>query len=363
MAGEMITRRLKAEILLGGVNIERSALEGEFKEEIHRVFEWDPLWHERGRYPSELILPDGAVLPIRKNAGAPYCLAVEEDKLLLKKDGDPLFEVEYIKRPAFYDRQTSDGMPMWRIAEFSAERAKVGITYDTQCLFWETHEQCRYCNFVPTRRTHEEMLAVPTPLQHAEAVAAAYQEGARNLCVTGGVLPEREEFLRCNRIGRAIRKITGEEKIPGHVNLVAPTDLREIDRLHETGFESVCMSIEIWDENLFKGICPGKARWVGRENWIRALEYAVGLFGPGKVMSVFVAGLEPKQSLMEGAEYLASRGVLPVPTPWFPSPGSAYEGHRTPTVEWHLDLGDRLRELWVRYDFTREIARTGRNYV
>jgi hypothetical protein len=99
------------------------------------------------------------------------------------------------------------------------------------------------------------------------------------------------------------------------------------------------MNLEIWDKDIYKTICPGKARGSGGwEHWVKALEYAVKVFGHGRVRSTFVVGIEPKAKTLEGFEYLASKGVIAIGSVWIPNPGSALRGHRTPESSWHLDL-------------------------
>ena len=87
---------------------------------------------------------------------------------------------------------------------------------------------------------------------------------------------------------------------------------------------------------------------------MKALEYEVEVFGKGRVRSNIVAGLEPKDSTLEGIEYLASKGVVAVATSWNPNPGSALEGHRSPEPAWHFDLYEKIAAIHRKYGFTDE---------
>lgn len=64
---------------------------------------------------------------------------------------------------------------------------------------------------------------------------------------------------------------------------------------------------------------------------------------------MLVAGLEPKRSYLAGVEWLARRGIYGVPIPWAPAPGSALEGHQTPTAAWHLEVTVKTLDLWEQY--------------
>ena len=98
---------------------------------------------------------------------------------------------------------------------------------------------------------------------------------------------------------------------------------------------------------------PGKELQCGGwENWVKALEYEVEVFGHGKVRSNMVAGIEPKDSTLEGIEYLASKGVVGLATVWNPNPGSALEGHRCPETAWYLDLYKKIAAIHRKYGFT-----------
>jgi hypothetical protein len=110
-------------------------------------------------------------------------------------------------------------------------------------------------------------------------------------------------------------------------------------------------------------ICPGKSKQSGGwRRWLEALEHAAKVFGKGRVRSSIVAGLEPRESTLEGVEVLASLGVIAFPGPWIPNPGSALEGHRTPEASWHYQCVDAPKHAGRLDGVVRlgEAARDGR---
>jgi hypothetical protein len=164
------------------------------------------------------------------------------------------------------------------------------------------------------------------------------------------VLPGRAEVAYILEVGRAIKERLGADTIPGsQAVLVPPPSLKQIEELKEAGWQGVAFNLEVWDERLWPGIVPGKAGIMSRERWLEALEYAVQVFGKGQVASVLVAGLEPRGSFLDGVEWLAKGGIYGVPIPWAPAPGSALEGHQTPTAAWHLEVTVKTLEIWERY--------------
>jgi hypothetical protein len=100
-------------------------------------------------------------------------------------------------------------------------------------------------------------------------------------------------------------------------------------------------------------ISPGKqSRCGGREHWVAAPEAAGEIFGHGNVRSNIVAGIEPEESILEGLDHLASKGVICLANAWCPNPGSALENHRTPEPSWHYDLTLKGAAIYRRHGFT-----------
>jgi len=63
----------------------------------------------------------------------------------------------------------------------------------------------------------------------------------------------------------------------------------------------------------------------------------VKVFGEGNVYGVFVVGLEPRNTFLEGVRTITGLGANIVPFVWSPNPGSQLECHRAPTSRWFVD--------------------------
>jgi hypothetical protein len=204
--------------------------------------------------------------------------------------------------------------------------------------------------------------------QIAEAFALAWEEGIyQGLSLCGGSLPGAADQDQYVAIARAVRDIREDwDGQAGGIPLDylggAPRreDLRKIDEIKDAGFRYIQFNLEIGDPAWFAAVCPGKARAIGYENWIHALEYSTGLFGKnGAVRSNLIAGIEPAETLIAANERLAGNGVLGVPNPWKPTPGSFLEGHRAPEPEWYIKFYDVLSDMFIRSPFDlRKILET-----
>ncbi len=81
---------LKAELLVDGVNIDASALEGmgeKYKEQIHGVFDFDLESHEHQKLPAEIILEDEMLVPFKKNSASPFIVKRNNGSLFLEYNG------------------------------------------------------------------------------------------------------------------------------------------------------------------------------------------------------------------------------------------------------------------------------------
>lgn len=94
-------------------------------------------------------------------------------------------------------------------------------------------------------------------------------------------------------------------------------------RFKEAGIKVYHPNYEVWDPDLFTKLCPGKTRFIGRENWIRRIVESVDVFGPSHVIPNFVGGVELSKpygfktvaeavkSTAEGLDFFMSHGVVP----------------------------------------------------
>lgn len=357
---ELDAVELKADLAIEGVRIDPAACQGVgsiYKEQVHGQFDFDEDFHKEEKLPVELSLPDGTLITLKASARSPYLIRRDNGRLCVEAHGESIAEIHFEPRPRFYDRRTSDGILMHRVGQL-IEHHCVIFNYSTYCIHWKTDDQCRFCNLVPTNQVyHQDVQSTKKASQIAETTAAAFEEGVgKKFNLSGGTLPGRQEI---DVYVETMEAVVGHLERVGHKSLanniaVAAVSPENAQRLKAAGYTKISMDLEVWDRNLFAGICPGKAKTVGWQRWVESLEAAAEIFGRGNVRSLFVSGLEPKSSFLEGADYLASRGVLACPIPWCPNPGSKLEGHRTPTPAWHLGLAEELVKIWQRHGYTLE---------
>jgi hypothetical protein len=361
---------LKEVKVVNGVSCEGVRFDPEiFKEDLtenqdlevmHRLFDYSADNTIDYAIPEEIRIGHGFGAPVHKNSESPYSLERYEDGLYVTKKGERLYKVYFAETPKFYRKNTSDGVNMKTIAAGKALQYGEGIVsvcYSNECALIDKGMDCLFCNINATKRRfgEKEGYQWKNPKQIGETVKAAYDEGYDHFNITGGFIPERRELEYYLDVAEAIQDATGLEDFNGTAVIGAPTDLNAIERYKEAGYRTLAIHPEVWGEDYFNVMCPGKAAVGGGfNNYLKAIDYALEVFGKGRVRTQFVAGLQPKEQVIDGLEYLASRGAVALCLAWVPNIGSAFEGHRSPNEDWHWDLQLKNYEILKKNGVTLE---------
>jgi len=289
----------------------------------------------------------------RQENNSIYGLESEDGKPVIVRYGrnkTRIGEIEFRGRSKIHpllEQTTQDGVPFHTIASLRDD-GQVHVNYSQECVLKDKGEDCHFCNYSVREAT------LKTPQQVGEVFSTLYEAGVgKHLNLTSGFLYERKELDYYLDVAEEIQNRTGLKEFRATAVIGAPTDFGVIDKYKEAGYFSIRMNVEIWDKNIWNAVCPGKRNHCGGwDNWVKALEYAVSIFGKGKVASNIVGGIEPKKSILEGIEYQVSRGIIGSASTWRPVVGSVLEGHRSPETAWHFDLQRQIANLYKRYGFT-----------
>ena len=328
---------LKADLLVEGVWATSEAL-GEvgekYKEQNHGLFGWDFEDHVGTVLPDDFLLPDGTVVQFRKNSRSPYRITLEKVDLVLLNGEERICNIELIPRPAYYRKETTGGNNMLKVGQIGG-RDCLFFCYQNYCSHFSKGEECLFCNLVSTSRTYDSVLKKKETDDIGEVAQAAFSEGeVKHVLLTGGCFNHQKEIELVAGILKSIREHTGLDRVPGTILPSPAKDEDDLKRYYETGIKAIGFSMEIWDEKLYKGICPGKSKNTSHEEYVRSIQTAVKIFGEGNVYGIFVLGLEPRKTFLDGVRELTGRGANVVPFVWSPNPGSKLEGHRAPTGKW-----------------------------
>ena len=131
----------------------------------------------------DLVLPDdvwvSAPVEERATAGSPFRLLADGERLFLARrnpDGAESLRIEIraVPQPRFYERHTTRGTPMWRVA--AVHGSHLVINPAGACGFSLRGAPCRFC-VEGARATAERDAAAPVE-EVLEVIRAAFDEGA-----------------------------------------------------------------------------------------------------------------------------------------------------------------------------------------
>jgi hypothetical protein len=339
---------IKAELLVNGVDATPEALQGlgsRFKEQNHGLFGWDFEDHEGINLPDDFALPDGTLVQFRRNSHSDYQVRAHNRKLELCKLEVPVCEVQWLPRPAYYEALTSAGNKMVKIGQTGGADC-LFFCYQNYCSHFSRGEECLFCNLVTTSQTYHSVLKKKETEEIGEVARQAFNEGGiRHILLTGGCFNHQKELDLVSTVLKSIRAHTGMERVPGTILPSPARSFAEIQRYHDSGIQAIGFSLEIWDEKLYRAICPGKSEGMSHAHFLQSIDDAVKVFGPGNVYGVLVMGLEPRQTFLDGVKTLAGLGANVVPFVWSPNPGSKLAGHRAPTSRWYVDTVKEAAEI------------------
>jgi len=375
---------IKQDILRQGIAFSESALQvaSGYKPKDYFIFSFDlvPLKEmqtfEAYRSPEEIKMTGGpyelrpTIVSVRVNPASPYRVELDEGMISLICEGTMLARLEFPPIPDYYKHELSSGKKISQIAPAIEWGYLVYLTVYRLCQYWGKTEECRFCdlneNYRQQREQGREYTAVKSIDDIVEAMALInqYDTVSKAYTVTGGSITSSLQGMKEGewyaRYADAIESRFEGRWIPKAVVQALPKD--EARMLKDAGYKIYHPNYEVWDRELFNWICPGKERYVGRDEWIKRIVDAAEIFGPERVIPNFVGGVEMAQphgftdidravaSTAEGLDYFMSQGIIPRFTTWCPEPTSDLGRQEGPPLEYFVKLLLAWRNTFEKYN-------------
>lgn len=299
-----------------------------------------------------IILPGEVAVHLTVNEASPFALDLDEEgRTCLFHRGTRLTEVSFPPATDYYGQRTREGRPFGAVAVLEGV-GLMAFFYLWRCQYIDTKETCEFCFQV---RAEMAGFDLPSPSEEEVAEIVAWgigHAGVRQVQLTAGTkFIAGDECRRDGRLLEAIDREVGLERIPSGIYcyVTAPKSPAAVDQILQAGADHVAHDLHVWDRKLHAKLAPGHARHVGRDAQLRALEHIAGKFGPNRAFSAFVAGIEPLDSMIEGAEYLASRGIVPAFSVWMPPPGTTGAEHQPPGLNYYRAARREFARLYRKH--------------
>ncbi len=257
-------------------------------------------------------------------------------------EGVPLKDVQLVPIPKFYEKSTSDNVPMNQIALLHGTECIASTVVQT-CIYWKKGIPCQFCGIEMSLRTNTT-IASKTPTQLREVIGAAIEEKVCNhVTLTIGSLPRPDKGARI--YVKILKEIKDYYDIPVHVQLEPPEALKSLKTLYEAGVDTIGIHIESFDHDVLQAVCPGKSN-ISLEKYKKTWVYAVQLFGENQVDSYILLGLgESNQSIIQGSQMLLELGVIPYIVPFRPIMGTPLENNPTPVYSRLIEIFTEIAQL------------------
>lgn len=285
-----------------------------------------------------------------KVASSPFELRDDDQGLAIYESGVRVASARNTPRPRFYELETSEGVPYWKIALLHLD--SLASTVLQTCNYWGNDDQCAFCG-IGVSLDSGRTIAKKRPDQLAEvAIAARDLDGAVDVTLTTGSTkaPDRGA-LYVGRCAQAVKEASG---LPVEVQFEPPEDLDVINQVRAMGADTVGIHVETFDPAVLARIAPGKAR-TGIARYFEAWERAVEQFGPGQVTTYVILGMgEDPEVTIAGCKKAIDYGVYPFIVPLRPVAGSLMEDWVTPS---HHDV-ERIVRRVTPYLHERGLAAT-----
>ncbi|HHY82735.1 MAG TPA: hypothetical protein GX505_08650 [Clostridiales bacterium] len=305
------------------------------------ILSWDNL--KLLRYASELETP--------------FSLKVYNGKPALFYKNEFVEVVSLPPKNDFYYQKTTSGLP------FIGNAVLQGCDWVAfQCLwpceYAAAGKPCEFCfsggDFENLAKKKKPLPKPVDPNDAAEIVKYAIEKcGCSSVQITGGsTFDHVKEYKYIASYLKAINEVVGRKNIKGDILLyiTPPKDLSVIDEYFVLGVSKIACSIELWDEKLAKTVTPGKIDFTTRSRHLKALEYISQKYGAGKAFSNFIIGIEPFETLKEGATYLAQRGIIPTASIWMPMGRPVNGSMQAPGIEYYRKVIELFAELYQKYN-------------
>jgi hypothetical protein len=375
---------VKEDLLRRGMAWAPEALEiaAEFKRKAYFICSFDmvPISElgqtEHLRAPEEVRLSGGpnsfkpVIVSVRLNPASPYCVEAIEGSLELRADGRTVAAIELQKSPAYYGQTLASGKPIADIAPTIEWGYLLYLTAFRLCQYFGEQEECQFCDINENYRQQKKSGRSYTSIKSVEEIMEALEiiasmdTAAKAYTVTGGSITSSldgmSEIDFYVRYPEAIEKRWPRRWISKVVVQALPKN--EVRRLYDAGVQVYHPNFEIWDKRLFELYCPGKDRYIGRDEWIRRILDAAAIFGPDRVIPNFVAGVEMAPpagfqsvdeavaSTTEGLDFFMSHGISPRFTTWCPEPMSVLgKDQQGAPLEYHVRLLKAYRDTRAKY--------------
>ncbi len=271
-----------------------------------------------------------AIQEFTKNS--PFTLRKSDEKYILYENRKRIGEVK-LPKAEYYKKSVGD-IPANKLVALDGYNALVSAV-SRKCIYWSKNRKCQFCTI---QNSIQNAVVEKDPEKLAEAVRMAYEEDmSRHLTLTTGTANSNDKGAKA--LIEAVKAIKNEVNIDVHVQ-IEPVEKFWLERLYESGADTIGIHIETFDNAIRDKIVPGKPPVA---TYIKSWNDAVDIFGEWNVSSWLILGIgENKSSVIEGVKTMVEHTVYPFIAPFRPFNGSS---HPSLKLDYFIQLINDLKNI------------------
>jgi radical SAM protein (TIGR04043 family) len=271
--------------------------------------------------------------------------------------GETIAEISFPKKPRFYERETGEGVPYWKIATLHGNDVLATTVLQTCMRYGRRETSCQFCA-IGQSLAAKTTVPEKTPEMLAEVARAAVElDAVRHLVMTTGTPRSADRGARV--LADCARAVREAVDLPIQAQCEPPADFAWFRRMRDAGVDTLGMHLEAVTESVRRKIMPGKAE-VGIATYLDAYEAAVEVFGRGQVSSYVLAGLgDTREAILDTAALLVRIGVYPFVVPFVPIQGTPLEHHPPPSPAFMESVLGELARIVARGGLSSQSMKAG----
>lgn len=287
----------------------------------------------------------------------PFTISLLDEKAALFYKKEFIDFITFPPKTNFYHQKTNTGL------NFIGNSVIQGVDWVAfQCLwpceYATSGKGCEFCfsggDFETLARKKKPLPLAVSASDVAQIVDYAIKKvDCNSIQITGGsTFNEDKEAKYIQSYLHAINDTVGRKSIIGDILLyiTPPKNTDIIDEYFTLGASKIACSLELWDETRASVITPGKIQFATRKLYLDTLEYISNKYGTGKAFSNFIIGIEPFDTLKEGATYLSERGIMPTASVWMPMGRPIMNSMQTPDIDYYKRVKELFANLYQKYN-------------
>lgn len=239
------------------------------------------------------------------------------------------------------DRLLKNGLKMSDFTYLGQDRLR--IYHRLGCYFKDIDIGCGFCD-IPSCRNRLDFETIKEGINAYDNCS-----NIKHYLIGGGSQSPMDRYELVCQIADYIKNKNGK---PLYLMSLPINDWQILTDLKKSGVTEVAFNIEIFDRNIAAKYMPGKGK-ISLQTYLQALEYAVALWGnTGNVRSIFIVGLEPTKSLLNGIETICKIGVSPILELFKPIKGTPLEFLMPPSENEILHIVEETERICGKYGVT-----------